>query len=170
MHGTVSDTFRGPTSSFTHSWLVYTRRGFSRARSLHRRRGIHAHEHCRRRSAQSSEPRVGALAMDDCDIDPRKGRSRVAPLVCHGKRMGTPPQIFPPYVHIASPYVHVSLRRDDCLVTDPHPPSDIGARHPPVLRRSPVGRWGCFTGDASCLGQRGEGVDHGACSLRDADL
>lgn len=40
--------------------------------------GIHANEHCRRRSAQSSEPRVGVLAMDDCDIDPWKGRSRVA--------------------------------------------------------------------------------------------
>jgi hypothetical protein len=50
---------------------------FHRARSLHRRRNLHVNEHRRRRSAHSSEPRVRVLAMDDCDIDPRKGRSRV---------------------------------------------------------------------------------------------
>ena len=55
---------------------------FHRARSLHRGRSLHVNEHRRRRSAHSSEPRVRVLAMDDCDIDPRKGRSRVTLISC----------------------------------------------------------------------------------------
>lgn len=49
---------------------------------LHRRRRSTQTNTVRRRVAHSSASRVGVLAMDDCDVDPRKGRSRVMlPLV-----------------------------------------------------------------------------------------
>lgn len=81
-HETVSDVFQTTHlfCCFAHSlppcvWTTQVHLHLSSFPASSSR--LRATEHCRCRSAQLSEPRVGVLAMDDCDIDSRKGRSHV---------------------------------------------------------------------------------------------
>lgn len=122
----VSEHSNDPLRLVTHSYFLGLAGGFCwRARSLHRRRRTTQMNTVRRRYAHSSEPRVGALAMDDCDVDPRRGACCYAHLVSRQAVMDSAKQTDSPPFSVLSAFF--PSRR---LLRAHHCPQAVSAHSP----------------------------------------